>query len=301
VWRPFVVERSRGAKYPTWAVIDGVTSLLYVDGGICVQLWVEDGAAVPVASYHRSWGCGPVAVSPDGTRVLLTGGDGINSAALIFRAGTKEHIEVDRAGSASAIAVSPQGAWWAIASRAPRVQAFGWDGRPLDGILLSDVDSDYFAVTDLVLSPDASLLVTADDGGISQSELGTPRQIGSPAIRAFDLTGPATERWIYETHALSLAISPDGRTVVAGPSLLVLDAATGEARSLFAPPLYRAAFLPDGRLLVLADGYPALCDLDTAGLTPLPGATACAHYLVVSPDGWFATAGEAGVVIWQPA
>jgi WD40 repeat protein len=296
VWRPIVVDRT-SSKYVAWGVIGGQRCLLYVLWhGTCVQLAVDGDRTYPVARY--SAGChGPVAVSPDGRHVLLTGGIGESDTVVILREGTDQRITVEKAGTATAVVVTRD--WWAVAGQEPMVKAFGWDGRPLDGILLSNVDSDYFGVHDMALSPDGSLLVTSDDGGINQSELGTPRQVGEPAIRAFDLSGPATERWTLEGYQGPVTFSPDGATVLCVGCVLV-DAATGEVRRRL-KTAGDAAFLPDGRLLLLARGVPALCDLETGSLVPMPGPTARAKYLAVSPDGWFATSGDDGVVIWEPA
>jgi WD40 repeat protein len=303
MWRPFPVDDSAHASDPAWAVIDGEPALLYVGFPIdCVQLAVEPGSARRVATYSVPYGRGPVAASPDGAHVVVTGGVGMGRTSWIFRTGTDQRVEVKEAGMARTVVVSPDGAWWAQSGLEVTVEAFGWDGRPTGGIHLP-AKGEYFQVNHMALSPDGSFLVTADDGGFDQSEFGMPRAAGAPAIRAFDLTGPATERWSVDAEASHVAVSPDGGTVACSSrQLLLLDTATGELRrGLTAIGITDVAFLPDGRLVVLFNGAPALCDLETGALAPLPGAVGRASYLAVAPDGQLATAGGDGVVIWQRA
>jgi WD40 repeat protein len=203
-----------------------------------------------------------------------------------------------------------------------RVMTASWDGSariwdPSTGRRLADFQGQE-AIQALAMSPDGSLLATAEDlgGDVSIWDVAT-----------------GEERTVHHDDAVeSLSFSPDGRVLASGAgdgTVRLWDPSSGESRETLRgspTPVGALAFSPDGRYLVTAPGFnitaapnilsqpgPArLWDLRTRKALTLPGWTSAVAF---SPGGrllatatwdrslklWDVPTGRLLADLWQPS
>jgi serine/threonine protein kinase/WD40 repeat protein len=157
--------------------------------------------------------------------------------------------------------------------------------------------------------------ISRDGGTVLFSESGSAtRQDYETYLRKTDLSSPA----VHLGDGLPLALSPDGRWVIAGPAgspaqLTLLPTGPGDPRPLSAGNIHHvgAAWLPDGKGFVFAGTSPGenlryfVQALEGGKPQPITGADV--HYerrspIVVSPDGRnVAAVGIDGRVLLYPA
>jgi WD40 repeat protein len=108
--------------------------------------------------------------------------------------------------------------------------------------------------------------------------------------------------------SLSVAFSPDGKSLAVAMRMAVLDAATGKVRYHLKGNkswAWAAAFSPDGKTLATAldNGTVQLFDAVTGqDKTVLKGLTSHVFAVAFSPDGkWVAAGGIAGFKLWDAA
>jgi WD40 repeat protein len=278
---------SRGSA----AVSNRVLAIGLEDGG--TSLWdLTTGKERRLATAHvnkakgQGYGTFAVAFAPDGKALYTTGRDGLVKGWDVAT-GKALRTMARHYSWPEALAVSPDGRTVASAGQDGVIRlwdaASGADACPQPGHL--------HHVSQVALSPDGKAAVTAGwDGTVRWWDAATGRE-----LRKIDL--PGVDR--------GLAVSPDGRTVVAvsGGRLRTWELATGrETTPADLPREMRAggiAFTPDGRQVVVALG-PEVAVLDWPGLKLLrkielpkpankPGEAAC-DAVTVSPDGrWLVT------------
>ncbi|MFD9370565.1 WD40 repeat domain-containing protein [Streptomyces sp. NPDC060020] len=220
---------------------DGPWGLEFPEEGGPARLWSRDTAGPeplrsPLSLVQH------VAFTPDGRRVVMTGGRG-NWAISRTAAGGSEAI-ADPAPERLAVSVSPDGRSLAVAE--------GQTVNVFDLATLVPVERDLGShaaeVRAMAFSPDGSVLATGDIGG---------------GVRLWDLTArpPHSRQVLAHTGAVhDLAFSPDGRLLAGAASdgtAQLWDAHTAE--SAVGLPLTGhsgavrgVAFSPDGSLLATA-------------------------------------------------
>ncbi|HEV8058496.1 MAG TPA: hypothetical protein VGP68_01405 [Gemmataceae bacterium] len=263
------------------------------------------GYAGPTSSF--------VAFLPDAKQVLVNHHNG----PLLRLFSVESGIEIRTFGSndrlPSAIALSPDGQWLAVAE--------GTDGKVTifevaTGATHLQLNEDSGPCTALAFSSDSKVIATAS------LEIHLWNAASGKALRSLDSSaipghappgankvnnGQAARRY-GSTVVVSLQFSPDGKQVLAGyRSWVVLwDAASGkEIRHFEDPCAATVRFMPNGKeLLVVAPG--AFRFLDAASGKPIrlyEGHESAIHSIAFAPDGKQLATGtiDDGVRIWETA
>lgn len=235
----------------------------------------------------------PVALSPDGARVVGAGADGV--PRLWDRAGRTELAVLAPADRPTAVAWSPAG------DRVAAVHADGvllWDvGDPRRPRRVVDLDTagstDFTGQLQPVFSPDGQRLAVADQQGhrITMLDATTGRSVWSRQLETADQA--------------TLAFSPDSTTIAIGFGTIAsgfvefLDTADGAVRRhLNTTSVGGVAFLRDGDLVMTTSdtGDQSSVQLWDATTTASIGEPATqahgAGILARSPDGMSAVAGS---------
>jgi RNA polymerase sigma factor (sigma-70 family) len=280
--------------HPAAAVSNRALAVGLEDGGTSV--WdLATGKERRLATGHVSkekgqgYGTFAVAFAPDGKALFSAGRDG---RVKRWDVATGKHLgTMERHYSwVEALAVSPDGRTVASSGQDGVIRlwdaATGKDACPQPGHL--------YSVSQVALSPDGKTAVTLGwDGTVRWWDTATGRE-----LRKLDLAG--VDR--------GLAVSPDGRTVVAvsGGRLRTWDLASGRESTQAELPREvqcdALSFTPGGRQVIVASG-PHVSVLDWPGLklarrielpkpAKTPGENAC-RSVTVSPDGrWLVTVAE---------
>lgn len=244
---------------------------------------------------------GSVAFSPDGRMVAAVGADGMVrlwGVANHHQLGTP--LAVPGGLTFESVAFSPDGRSLATAGGSDGAVRL-WDvatRRQLGTPLIGDTD---VPVTGVAFSPNGRLLAAASsvDDNIRLWDVATHRQLGTP--------------FTASTDVLTVAFSPDGRTLAGGTSsgtILLWDVAThrqlGAGLTGHTDAVLSVAFSPDGRTLASASNDHTIRIWDVAthrqlGI-PLTGNTDAVQSVAFSPDGRIlASAGADGTIrLWDP-
>jgi WD40 repeat protein/DNA-binding SARP family transcriptional activator len=292
---------------------DGITSIAFSPRGGTLVTGGYQGTVRLFDTASRSELGGPLTgdtgaissavFSPDGTTVATGSNDGTARLWTGAVRDTGGALLADLAGKDSQAALSPNGKILAIADGTVRLfDVATW--RQIGAPLATRAGSVYA----LAFSRDSATLATASvtktiDAVIQTWDVATHRQTS-----AFTFDGAS------EVHPLSIALSPDGKTLAA---IGAADSATGLVR-LFNVPAWRetgpsftggnlylgGAFSPDGKTLATSslDGEVRLWDVATGRQVGkvLSVGSSVAGSLAFSPDGGIlavaASEGQSGTV-----
>jgi WD40 repeat protein len=246
-----------------------------------------------------------VAVAPDGRTGVIGSDDG--ELRLIDVPGQSVRIKVETGAAVSGLAYAPDGRTLAVVT----------SGRPGRVLLLDPTTAETRKRLEVdharlvVFAPDGKSVWVGCDGGM----FGKDKRPGM--VSRWDLrSGTAVQT--FETTPglfLSLAVSPDGKTLASGGSesgAVVWDAATGKAEELGRPPggrvrpwVHGLAFAPDGKTLAVADTGGRVRVWDVAARRerhPNPLGSGI-HRVALAPDGRTAAAagGDGSVWVWDVA
>ncbi|MHC4429739.1 MAG: WD40 repeat domain-containing protein, partial [Planctomycetota bacterium] len=311
-----LLSASPGDRLKIWSVSTGrvVQSLIEDDVGALDVQWSADGRSVLVAGRRgiqlldtvtgrqiRRWAASDwkdaprwirgVALSPDGTRVLIDTGDG-----HVYDVQTDEPIALlprfNRRG-----AFSPDGERVAFSATAPyRISVFD-----LSQNTLLEFPRLGSTVTTVAFSPDGRRILSGNE---------------DKAVRIWDSSGGAALRTLIGHHDTIKAVAMDlhGQRLASGGAdrtVRLWDASTGECLAVFLgheAPVRRVAFTPDGQHVVsyADDGVVKVWETAVApsALTLDDESESSPQTLCVSyrPDGGqIASAGShRGVELWDP-
>jgi WD40 repeat protein len=289
-------QTRRGLRVAAW-VGDAAFDLLDETGRVLCRVQVP-GAAEP----------GPVAVSPDGTRLASSRPDGEWSRVVIFDASSGKQTAVcdGHRDSLLALTFSPDGT--RLASGGEDRTACIWD--PATGALLATCRGHASKVNRVAFSPDGARLITASsDGTVRQWEWDPAT--GREVVAAYDR---------HTGEAVTAVYSPDGQWVAsAGTDRTVRVWRATDRQDVailhgHAGAVTGVAFTPDGRRLAslssegwfgsAGDGTVRMWDVDPGATLPvLRGHTRSVYPVAFSPDGrWLASASwDATVYLWDAA
>ncbi|MFO7661096.1 MAG: protein kinase, partial [Chloroflexota bacterium] len=246
-----------------------------------------------------------VDLSPDG-RTMLTGTEDGHIRLWDFATGEVLHDLRGHGDAVNAVAFSPDGRQALSGSRDKSIRL--WDLS--SGDLLQTLTGHMNEVSAVAFLPDGRYALSGEDSGSLPGEMIVwDLRTGEP-IRRFgaDLSGEIE-------GVQSIAISPDGRTVVAGlgrriptqdkNSIGLWDITTGELIEFLEGTeltVNNIRFSPDGNLVVAAadDGAVYTWELTTGQLRQrLDGHEGIASAVAISPDGTTALSGAMdGSMIW---
>jgi WD40 repeat protein len=287
-------QTRHGLRVAAW-VGDAAFDVLDANGQALYRVQVP-GAASP----------GPVAVSPDGTRLACTRPDGEWLRVVTFDAKSGKQTAVcdgHRDGLA-ALTFGPNGS--RLASGGEDRTARIWD--PATGGLLATCRGHASKINGAAFSPDGMRLVTASsDGTVRQWDAATAREVEAPYERH---TGEAVTA-VYSSDGQWVASAGTDRTVrvwraIGRQDVAILHGHTGAVTEV--------AFAPDGRRLAslsseggfgsAGDSTVRLWDVDAGATLPvLRGHARSVYPVAFSPDGrWLASASwDKTVRLWDAA
>ncbi|WP_034592663.1 NB-ARC domain-containing protein [Hamadaea tsunoensis] len=267
-------------------------------------------------------------IAPDGTWIATGHSDG-SARTWDTVKGEPLAVHTRHTGQVVGLAVDPGGTW--VATRDDKKRLSIWD--PRTGRTMST----FLSVTAMAALPDGRLVTGRSNGDLQIVTAGAVfaqttlkghtaeidvivvapdgtwcASIGSDmSVRTWDLA-TGTQRARIEGWESALAISPDSRTLVTGPSvggvLRTWDPVTGRQRQTLVGhggAVYSIVFAPDGSWFASAgdDGAILLWDADTTGApwAVLRGHTQWVETVTVAPDGtWLASGSIDGSVrVWD--
>jgi WD40 repeat protein len=260
---------------------------------------------------------GPLALSPDGKTVAagLGKGGGKEPAAvqLLDTAGKRQRVLRAHPAGVTALAFSPKGDALASAGKDGAVKLWSLEDGSSRAIQLPTGEP----TTALAFRPDGAVLAWDAKGVVQRWEVGPGRASQPLAVPVQNALAGSSRASFGPGGQSLLAFSPSGQDLaaVSGNSVVLVDAATGKARTELKGHLggiNEIAFSPDGRTLasagfqlsLLEDGRGEVRLWDLARgeqrtiLKGHPGAVRCLAY---TPDGTtLATGGDTGEVrLWD--
>jgi WD40 repeat protein len=296
-----------------WSSPDG--RRLALDGMNGIEVWDVDGSRLPALPQGLP-SVASVAISRDGRR-LLTGRSGGSAALWDLPAGRMIHVLGEGVRLAPQVAFSPDGRSAVLAS--PATQHTGNPGKlelwdVATGTRLQTLDGHgLHGAEGAAFSPDGRTVVSAGQ-----------EDSGSGSVKLWDVASGTLVRTIPLKRADYLALSSDGRTIVAGAKeLSLIDAASGEVTRNLGPSTVdwsAAAIAPDGRMIVTGtkgrgtgaavaelwdlqggSGPLRIFDHGDKNLSPVVGGTMAITSLSFSADGkrLLTTASDDTLRIWD--
>jgi len=268
---------------------------------------VSDGSEISKLPLKEDEGFWSARISPDGSRVLLTG-----STARLVDADTGRVLR-NFTGSHTESGASIGGLWSGNLSEDGKLFALAWSDAEKGMIEVWNMVSLRVAkripvaenqCTNLLFSADNKLVACGSrDAGVYTYDIATGRLIGS------------FEREFLAGHVntASLALSGDGKLIAAGPGqravssgdvgqetgIHVWDVASGKLRFVLRGHegnVYALAFTPDGRWLMSAsvDGTIRYWDVTTGAPAATFASSKDGRWVMISEKGFFAASADAG-------
>ena len=253
-----------------------------------IILWDVAGGK-STATYNAADAVAALAYRPDG-KVLAAGITGLGSQLELWdlAAGTKTvRDKTKKTGLVESVAYSPDGKWLACAGQAlPIIVRDSADGKVVATLGSSDA-----YVHALAFGADSNTLAAA-----GQNQL----QLWDVKEKKVTATVPTP------VDVISLAFSPDGRTLAGGSNTVLLcDVASQKVTTLPAEPhiYYGIAFSPDGKTVVSGadNSVVQLWDVASRKSTATLKTTALVHPVAISPDGKLLAAGliDKTIMLWD--